>query len=101
MERNEVSGSRCAFILALFPTERNGAVMARAAVASFPLPKVSVHQLMSAAVQHHQAGRLANAEAIYRQVLGRSPQNPDALHLLGLLLHQSGNHLDAVRFIDR
>src|SRR4051812_42673220 len=75
--------------------------MARAAAGSFPLLKDSVHQLMSVAVQHHQAGRLSHAEAIYRQVLGRSPQNPDALHLLGLLLHQSSNHVEAVRFIDR
>src|SRR4051812_16779454 len=83
------------------PGAQRSREMARAAVGSFPLHKPSVHQLMSAAVQHHQAGRLANAESIYRQVLGRSPHNPEALHLLGLLLHQSGHHVEAVRFIDR
>src|SRR4051794_10827087 len=75
--------------------------MARAAVGTFPVSKASGHQLMVSAVQHHQAGRLADAQTIYRQVLSHMPQNPDALHLLGLLLHQSGNHLEGARFIDR
>lgn len=44
----------------------------------------------------HQAGRLAEAMAIYRRVLGAQPNNPDAHHLLGLALHQSGNDDEAI-----
>src|SRR3954463_12231742 len=41
--------------------------------------------LLNTAIQHHQAGRLAQAEALYRQILQHNPHDPDALHLLGAL----------------
>src|SRR5262245_21010724 len=47
------------------------------------------------ALSLHQAGRLKEAEAGYRQVLSMQPGNPDALHHLGLIAHQSGRHQDA------
>ncbi len=45
---------------------------------------------LAVGLRHHQAGRLAEAEAVYRLVLAASPRHADALHLLGLLAHQSG-----------
>lgn len=54
---------------------------------------------MLQAVGHHQAGRLREAEGIYRQVLKDDPRNPDAMQLLGLLEHQSGKHESAVELI--
>lgn len=48
-------------------------------------------QALNDAVGHHGAGRLAEAEALYRQVLEVQPDHPDALHLLGVLADQSGN----------
>ena len=50
---------------------------------------------------HHQAGRLQEAEAIYRQVLEAEPNNPDALHLLGVIAHQMGNKELPVELIGR
>jgi Tfp pilus assembly protein PilF len=47
--------------------------------------------VLAAAVRHHEAGRLEEAAALYRQVLDREPANPDALHLLGVITHQRGN----------
>ena len=47
----------------------------------------------------HQAGRLKEAEARYRQALAERPGNPDALHFLGLVAHQSGRHADAIDLI--
>jgi tetratricopeptide (TPR) repeat protein len=47
----------------------------------------------------HQAGRLKEAEAGYRQALAEQPGNPDALHFLGLVAHQSGRHEDAIDLI--
>ncbi len=41
-----------------------------------------VSESIQTAIAHHQAGRLAEAEAIYRQVLIAAPVNFDALHLL-------------------
>ena len=44
---------------------------------------------LDAAIQHHQAGRLAEAEAVCRQILRCRPTDPEALHRLGLIAHQS------------
>ena len=37
------------------------------------------------ALQHQQAGRLDEAELLYREVLRRDPSHPDALNLIGVL----------------
>ncbi|MEO8445240.1 MAG: tetratricopeptide repeat protein [Gammaproteobacteria bacterium] len=55
---------------------------------------------LKAALAQHQAGRLAEAEALYRRILARYPQHPDALHFLGLLAHQRGDHAAAVGLMD-
>jgi protein O-GlcNAc transferase len=47
----------------------------------------------------HQAGRLPEAEALYRQVLQAEPNHPEALHYLGLLAHQVGKSEAAVELI--
>lgn len=60
---------------------------------------MSVQEELQAALAHHQAGRLAQAEPIYRQILSRAPQHPDALHFLGLLAHQTGKHAAAIDLI--
>ena len=49
-----------------------------------------VAQLLVEGLAAHQAGRLAEAEAYYRQVLTAEPQHPDALHLLAVVALQSG-----------
>ena len=53
------------------------------------------------ALQHHQAGRLPEAEALYRQILQAQADHCDALHLLGVLAHQIGQHERAVDFIGK
>jgi protein O-GlcNAc transferase len=62
---------------------------------------VTIEQAMTLALQHHQAGRLDQAEAIYRQILIRQSDNPDALNLLGVLSSQKGEHREAVELINR
>lgn len=42
------------------------------------------------ALAHHRAGRLAEAEAIYRQVIAGDSRHPQALNLLGALAMQTG-----------
>lgn len=51
------------------------------------------------AVKHHQAGELAPAETIYRQVLKNTPQHTDALHLLGVICQQTGRTREALKLI--
>src|SRR3990170_4345774 len=58
-------------------------------------------QLIQAALQHHQSGRLSQAETLYKQVLRSNPDNPDALYLLGMLAHQVGNNEVATEIINR
>ncbi|KVC98789.1 hypothetical protein WI78_12130 [Burkholderia ubonensis] len=45
-------------------------------------------QALQAALAHHQAGRLAEAKALYDAILTAQPGQPDALHFLGLLACQ-------------
>ena len=47
----------------------------------------------------HQAGRLAEAEKIYRQILRQHPDSADALHLLGVLAMQQGQFDAAAELI--
>ena len=51
------------------------------------------------AVEQHQAGRLSEAEAAYRQILARNPNHVEALHLLGVLAVQLGRLDTAVELI--
>ena len=44
------------------------------------------------AVQHQTAGRLAEAEGIYRQILAIDPNQVDAVHLLGVISYQVGKN---------
>ncbi len=57
--------------------------------------------LFGAGLAHHQAGRLAEAEACYRRVLAAQPNHADALNMLGVLAHQMGRPDMAVDLIRR
>jgi predicted O-linked N-acetylglucosamine transferase (SPINDLY family) len=57
--------------------------------------------LLQTAILQHDAGRLAEAEAIYRQILSAAPNHAVALHLLGVIAHQVGQHAAAIELIDR
>ena len=65
------------------------------------MPTVTHEQAFNIAMDHHAAGRLAEAEAIYRQLLGIYPNNPDLWHLMGVLEHQKGNLDEALRLIQQ
>ena len=51
---------------------------------------LSVQQVIDLAAQHHKEGRLSQAETIYQQILQSDPNQPIALHLLGVIAHQMG-----------
>ncbi|HEX4055251.1 MAG TPA: tetratricopeptide repeat protein [Tepidisphaeraceae bacterium] len=60
-----------------------------------PLPQLET------GLEHHQAGRLPEAEAIYRRILAAQPNNPDATHLLGLIESQYLRFDSAIEMIRR
>ena len=53
------------------------------------------------ALDHHRAGRVGDAAALYQQILSQEPNHVDALHMLGLVHHQSGQLKSAVELIHR
>ena len=60
----------------------------------------SLTQVLQVAVQHHRANRLGKAEQMYRQVLAKQPHNSDALHGLGVLAQQIGQHQSAEKLFN-
>ena len=53
------------------------------------------------AISLHQQGKLEHAEVIYRQLLEIDVKNTDALHLLGVISYQNGQHQRAVDLINQ
>jgi tetratricopeptide (TPR) repeat protein/2-polyprenyl-3-methyl-5-hydroxy-6-metoxy-1,4-benzoquinol methylase len=67
-----------------------------------PLPQAAsprVQDVFADALRHHQAGRLNEAERLYRQILQIDSRHAHALHLLGVLAHQVGRNDIAVDLI--
>ena len=63
--------------------------------------RMSSRRAFIAAVRHHQAGQLAEADRLYGAVLAAEPSHAHALHLRGALAHAAGRHQDAVDLIAR
>ena len=61
----------------------------------------TIPEALTTAIRHHQAGRLQAAEQIYRQILAVEPGHAEALHLLGVINAQAGNHQLAVEYMRR
>src|SRR5256885_39908 len=59
----------------------------------------TIDHALQLAIQHHHAGRLNDAETIYRQVLTEDPKNPEAMRLLGVVAMQVGQHDVALNLI--
>jgi predicted O-linked N-acetylglucosamine transferase (SPINDLY family) len=57
-------------------------------------------QTLSAAIVHHRAGRLQDAERLYRLVCATAPDNARAFHLAGVVAHQLGRN-DAAALLRR
>jgi len=61
----------------------------------------TIVETMENAVQRHKDGHLWQAEQLYQLVLQHNPNNPVALHSLGVIAHQKGNHDAAVELIGK
>ena len=64
-------------------------------------PLADVTSVLHQALAFHQANLLEEAEQLYLKVLQGNSRNFDALHLLGVVYFQRGDHVGAIRQIDR
>lgn len=62
---------------------------------------LSLVTILRIAAEYEQAGRHEDAEALLRTVLKAVPEQPDALHLLGVLAFRNNDPMTAVRLIEQ
>lgn len=60
---------------------------------------LTIDQAFQLAVEHHQAGRLQEAEDLYRRILAAQSGHGGAVHYLGVLALQTGHPDDAIALI--
>ena len=63
--------------------------------------QLTIQQALDIGVKYHTAGELSQAENIYNQILEADPNQPQALHLLGVIAHQEGQNDKAVELIEK
>lgn len=59
----------------------------------------ALQDIFTAAIGHHIAGRLAEAERCYRKVLSVNARHADSLHLLGVIGYQAGHYEASAKMI--
>ncbi|HEY4999714.1 MAG TPA: tetratricopeptide repeat protein, partial [Usitatibacter sp.] len=64
-------------------------------------PTGTAGALLKEAAGHHRAGRLDEAEALYREALRREPGNAVATHCLGVLALQRGDAAHGAELMER
>lgn len=63
--------------------------------------EASIPEAMLLAVGWQREGRVQPAVEVYRRILSLHPDHPDALHFLGVALHQLGQSADGVKLLRR
>lgn len=64
-------------------------------------PPADLQAMLAAAARWRQAGRLEEAEKLYRRVLKADPDHADALHWLGVFEHKQGRNERALDLVGR
>jgi protein O-GlcNAc transferase len=65
------------------------------------MSELTAQQNFDQALRLHQAGRVADALALYQSVLDTQPDHADALNLSGVALSQLGDHVGGLARLDR
>lgn len=63
--------------------------------------QLSISEALQRAIDFQRRGQLDVAADIYRRILAVDSNQPDALHLLGLIESSQGNHASAIALIQR
>ena len=64
-----------------------------------PPAELTIEEALRYAIDLHRGNRLEGAETLYRRILAAAPDHPDAMHFLGVLMHQRGNSAEAIDLI--
>lgn len=59
----------------------------------------TIAEALQIAIDHHLCDRPREAETLYRRILDVDPEQPDALHLLGVLYAQGGRYGEAAELV--
>ncbi|MES2355109.1 MAG: tetratricopeptide repeat protein [Pseudomonadota bacterium] len=70
-----------------------------AAPHSAPSTEMDLEDALLLAIGIHRSGELTDAEKLYCRILEVAPEQPDALHFLGVLFHQQGKSEAALELI--
>ena len=62
---------------------------------------VTIQRAIDLGLKHHNEGDLPKAESIYQQILKANPNQPTALHYLGVIAHQVGKNGISIDLIKR
>ncbi|MEK0187483.1 tetratricopeptide repeat protein, partial [Microcoleus anatoxicus] len=66
-----------------------------------PVSKLSAEDSLKIAWEYHQAGRLLEAESLYRQVVALYPESANVLCLLGIAVRQQGKMAESIAFYEQ
>ena len=66
-----------------------------------PAPADRIARLLNQASEHDRAGRLDAAARTLDEIFAENPDQPAALHMLGILTFKRGNQIEAVRLMER
>src|SRR5262245_10003302 len=68
---------------------------------NYPVNPFELQKQLEQGIEFHKTGRGEDAEKVYRAVLAKVPNQPDALNLLGVLAMEAGNHEAAFDLLER
>ena len=64
-------------------------------------PGANLRELLEHAIAHVRHGRRAEADQALQAILKHWPEQPDALHFLGVLRHDQGRSAEAIALVRR
>ena len=63
--------------------------------------RISVESAIKIAIELHKRGEIEEAVTLYNDILVADPDNPDAIHYLGVVKHQLGESEEAIGLLTR
>jgi Tfp pilus assembly protein PilF/glycosyltransferase involved in cell wall biosynthesis len=88
--------------LPITPAQTGPTIAVKAEVIEPKLPiQVNLDELLTTALQQLQAGQLAEADRLCRQILQQQPDQPHALHWLGVIACQQDQPQEAIAYWQR